>query len=74
MKKKSKILVTFIQIVLIAVIIFSGIKIIEWIKSKVQPSQMMKKLDKPIKNDETCNVSSFLFHANRDGEFWHKLI
>ena len=39
MKKKNKILITLIQIVLIAVIIFSGIKIIEWIKSNKKNSK-----------------------------------
>ena len=48
MKKKSKILVTFIQIVLIAVIIFSGIKIIEWIKSNKKNKDIMSEIKENV--------------------------
>ena len=48
MKKKSKIVVTSIQIVLIAVIIFSGIKIIEWIKSNKKNKDIMSEIKENV--------------------------
>lgn len=44
MKKKGKIFIFIIQIILIAVIIFSGIKIIEWIKSNKKNKEIMSEI------------------------------
>ena len=48
MKKKNKILITLIQIVLIVVIIFSGIKIIEWIKSNKKNKDIMSEIKENV--------------------------
>lgn len=81
MKKKSKILVTFIQIVLIAVIIFSGIKIIEWIKSNKKNKDIMSKIKENvvINNEMDSNNEEYkidfakLKQKNSDAIAWIKV-
>lgn len=81
MKKKSKILVTFIQIVLIAVIIFSGIKIIEWIKSNKKNNDIMSEIKENvvINNEMDSNNEEYkidfakLKQKNSDAIAWIKV-
>ena len=81
MKKKSKILVTFIQIVLIAVIIFSGIKIIEWIKSNKKNKDIMSEIKENVvinnemdSNNEEYKIDfSKLKQKNSDAIAWIKV-
>ena len=81
MKKKSKILVTFIQIVLIAVIIFSGIKIIEWIKSNKKNKDIMSEIKENvvINNEMDSNNEEYkidfakLKQKNSDAIAWIKV-
>lgn len=81
MKKKSKILVTFIQIVLIAVIIFSGIKIIEWIKSNKKNKDIMSEIKENvvINNEMDLNNEEYkidfvkLKQKNSDAIAWIKV-
>lgn len=81
MKKKSKILITLIQIVLIAVIIFSGIKIIEWIKSNKKNKEIMSEIKENIvmndgtnSNDEEYRVDfEKLKQKNPDTIAWIKV-
>ena len=81
MKKKSKILVTFIQIVLIAVIIFSGIKIIEWIKSNKKNEDIMSEIKENvvINNEMDSNNEEYkidfakLKQKNSDAIAWIKV-
>lgn len=81
MKKKSKILVTFIQIVLIAVIIFSGIKIIEWIKSNKKNKDIMSEIKENVvinnemdsKNEEYKIDFAKLKQKNSDAIAWIKV-
>ena len=58
MKKKNKILITLIQIVLIVVIIFSGIKIIEWIKSNKKNKDIMSEIKENVVINNECNKCS----------------
>ena len=58
MKKKNKILITLIQIVLIAVIIFSGIKIIEWIKSNKKNKEIMSEIKENIVMNDGANSNN----------------
>ena len=81
MKKKSKILITLIQIVLIAVIIFSGIKIIEWIKSNKKNKDIMSEIKENvvINNDMDSNNEEYkidfakLKQKNSDAIAWIKV-
>lgn len=81
MKKKSKIVVTFIQIVLIAVIIFSGIKIIEWIKSNKKNKDIMSEIKENvvINNEMDSNNEEYkidfakLKQKNSDAIAWIKV-
>lgn len=81
MKKKSKIFVTFIQIVLIAVIIFSGIKIIEWIKSNKKNKDIMSEIKENvvINNEMDSNNEEYkidfakLKQKNSDAIAWIKV-
>lgn len=81
MKKKSKILVTFIQIVLIAVIIFSEIKIIEWIKSNKKNKDIMSEIKENvvINNEMDSNNEEYkidfakLKQKNSDAIAWIKV-
>lgn len=81
MKKKIKILVTFIQIVLIAVIIFSGIKIIEWIKSNKKNKDIMSEIKENvvINNEMDSNNEEYkidfakLKQKNSDAIAWIKV-
>ena len=81
MKKKSKILVTFIKIVLIAVIIFSGIKIIEWIKSNKKNKDIMSEIKENvvINNEMDSNNEEYkidfakLKQKNSDAIAWIKV-
>lgn len=81
MKKKNKILVTFIQIVLIAVIIFSGIKIIEWIKSNKKNKDIMSEIKENvvINNEMDSNNEEYkidfakLKQKNSDAIAWIKV-
>lgn len=81
MKKKSKILVTSIQIVLIAVIIFSGIKIIEWIKSNKKNKDIMSEIKENvvINNEMDSNNEEYkidfakLKQKNSDAIAWIKV-
>ena len=52
MKKTSKLIITFIQIILITIIIFSGMKIIEWIKSNKKNKEIMSQIKGSIVIDE----------------------
>lgn len=81
MKKKSKILITLIQIVLIAVIIFSGIKIIEWIKSNKKNKDIMSEIKENvvINNEIDSNNEEYkidfakLKQKNSDAIAWIKV-
>lgn len=81
MKKKSKILITLIQIVLIAVIIFSGIKIIEWIKSNKKNKEIMSEIKENvvINNEMDSNNEEYkidfakLKQKNSDAIAWIKV-
>lgn len=75
MKKKSKILITLIQIVLIAVIIFSGIKIIEWIKSNKKNKDIMSEIKENvvINNEEYKIDFAKLKQKNSDAIAWIKV-
>lgn len=81
MKKKSKILITLIQIVLIAVIIFSGIKIIEWIKSNKKNKDIMSEIKENvvINNEMDSNNEEYkidfakLKQKNYDAIAWIKV-
>lgn len=81
MKKKSKILITLIQIVLIAVIIFSGIKIIEWIKSNKKNKDIMSEIKENvvINNETDSNNEEYkidfakLKQKNSDAIAWIKV-
>lgn len=81
MKKKNKILITLIQIVLIAVIIFSGIKIIEWIKSNKKNKDIMSgiKENVVINNEMDSNNEEYkidfakLKQKNSDAIAWIKV-
>ena len=81
MKKKNKILITLIQIVLIAVIIFSGIKIIEWIKSNKKNKDIMSKIKENvvINNEMDSNNEEYkidfakLKQKNSDAIAWIKV-
>ena len=81
MKKKSKILITLIQIVLIAVIIFSGIKIIEWIKSNKKNKDIMSEIKENvvINNEMDSNNEEYkidfakLKQKNCDAIAWIKV-
>lgn len=81
MKKKSKILITLIQIVLIAVIIFSGIKIIEWIKSNKKNKNIMSEIKENvvINNEMDSNNEEYkidfakLKQKNSDAIAWIKV-
>lgn len=81
MKKKSKILITLIQIVLIAVIIFSGIKIIEWIKSNKKNKDIMSEIKENvvINNEMDSNNEEYkidfakLKQKNSDAIAWIKV-
>ena len=55
MKKKGKIFIFIIQIILIAVIIFSGIKIIEWIKSNKKNKEIMSEIKENIVMNDGTN-------------------
>ena len=75
MKKKSKILITLIQIVLIAVIIFSGIKIIEWIRSNKKNKDIMSEIKENvvINNEEYKIDFAKLKQKNSDAIAWIKV-
>lgn len=81
MKKKSKILITLIQIVLIAVIIFSEIKIIEWIKSNKKNKDIMSEIKENvvINNETDSNNKEYkidftkLKQKNSDAIAWIKV-
>ena len=81
MKKKNKILITLIQIVLIAVIIFSGIKIIEWIKSNKKNKDIMSEIKENvvINNEMDSNNEEYkidfakLKQKNSDAIAWIKV-
>ena len=81
MKKKNKILITLIQIVLIAVIIFSGIKIIEWIKSNKKNKDIMSEIKEKvvINNEMDSNNEEYkidfakLKQKNSDAIAWIKV-
>lgn len=81
MKKKSKILITLIQIVLIAVIIFSGIKIIEWRKSNKKNKDIMSEIKENvvINNEMDSNNEEYkidfakLKQKNSDAIAWIKV-
>ena len=81
MKKKIKIVVTSIQIVLIAVIIFSGIKIIEWIKSNKKNKDIMSEIKENvvINNEMDSNNEEYkidfakLKQKNSDAIAWIKV-
>lgn len=81
MKKKNKILITLIQIVLIVVIIFSGIKIIEWIKSNKKNKDIMSEIKKNvvINNEMDSNNEEYkidfakLKQKNSDAIAWIKV-
>lgn len=81
MKKRSKILITLIQIVLIAVIIFSGIKIIEWIKSNKKNKDIMSEIKENvvINNEMDSNNEEYkidfakLKQKNSDAIAWIKV-
>lgn len=81
MKKKNKILITLIQIVLIAVIIFSGIKIIEWIKSNKKNKEIMSEIKENvvINNEMDSNNEEYkidfakLKQKNSDTIAWIKV-
>ena len=81
MKKKSKILITLIQIVLIAVIIFSEIKIIEWIKSNKKNKDIMSEIKENvvINNEMDSNNEEYkidfakLKQKNSDAIAWIKV-
>ena len=81
MKKKNKILITLIQIVLIAVIIFSGIKIIEWIKSNKKNKEIMSEIKENvvINNEMDSNNEEYkidfakLKQKNSDAIAWIKV-
>lgn len=81
MKKKSKILITLIQIVLIAVIIFSGIKIIEWIKSNKKNKDIISEIKENvvINNEMDSNNEEYkidfakLKQKNSDAIAWIKV-
>lgn len=81
MKKKNKILITLIQIVLIAVIIFSGIKIIEWIKSNKKNKDIMSEIKENvvINNEMDSNNEAYkidfakLKQKNSDAIAWIKV-
>lgn len=81
MKKKSKILITLIQIVLIAVIIFSGIKIIEWIKSNKKNKDIMSEIKENVvinngmdSNNEEYKIDfAKLKQKNSDAIAWIKV-
>lgn len=81
MKKKSKILITLIQIVLIVVIIFSGIKIIEWIKSNKKNKDIMSEIKENvvINNEMDSNNEEYkidfakLKQKNSDAIAWIKV-
>ena len=81
MKKKSKIVVTSIQIVLIAVIIFSEIKIIEWIKSNKKNKDIMSEIKENvvINNEMDSNNEEYkidfakLKQKNSDAIAWIKV-
>ena len=81
MKKKSKILITLIQIVLIAVIIFSGIKIIEWIKSNKKNKDIMSEIKENVvinnemdSNNEEHKIDfAKLKQKNSDAIAWIKV-
>ena len=81
MKKKNKILITLIQIVLIAVIIFSGIKIIEWIKNNKKNKDIMSEIKENvvINNEMDSNNEEYkidfakLKQKNSDAIAWIKV-
>lgn len=81
MKKKNRILITLIQIVLIAVIIFSGIKIIEWIKSNKKNKDIMSEIKENvvINNEMDSNNEEYkidfakLKQKNSDAIAWIKV-
>lgn len=81
MKKKNKILITLIQIVLIVVIIFSGIKIIEWIKSNKKNKDIMSEIKENvvINNEMDSNNEEYkidfakLKQKNPDAIAWIKV-
>lgn len=81
MKKKNKILITLIQIVLIVVIIFSGIKIIEWIKSNKKNKDIMSEIKENvvINNEMDSNNEEYkidfvkLKQKNSDAIAWIKV-
>ena len=81
MKKKGKIFIFIIQIILIAVIIFSGIKIIEWIKSNKKNKEIMSEIKENIvmndgtnSNDEEYRVDfEKLKQKNPDTIAWIKV-
>ncbi len=81
MKKKNKILITLIQIVLIAVIIFSGIRIIEWIKSNKKNKEIMSEIKENvvINNEMDSNNEEYkidfakLKQKNSDAIAWIKV-
>lgn len=81
MKKKGKIFIFIIQIILIAVIIFSGIKIIEWIKSNKKNKEIMSEIKENvvINNEMDSNNEEYkidfakLKQKNSDAIAWIKV-
>ena len=81
MKKKGKIFIFIIQIILIAVIIFSGIKIIEWIKSNKKNKDIMSEIKENvvINNETDSNNEEYkidfakLKQKNSDAIAWIKV-
>ena len=81
MKKKGKIFIFIIQIILIAVIIFSGIKIIEWIKSNKKNKDIMSEIKENvvINNEMDSNNEEYkidfvkLKQKNSDAIAWIKV-
>ena len=62
MKKQGNIFITTIQIILIAIIIFSGIKIIEWIKSNKENRDIMNQIKDGVtvyRDEENSNEEKY---------------
>lgn len=62
MKKQGNIFITTIQIILIAIIIFSGIKIIEWIKSNKENRDIMNQIKDGVtvyRDEESSNEEKY---------------
>lgn len=82
MKKQGNIFITTIQIILIAIIIFSGIKIIEWIKSNKENRDIMNQIKDGVtvyRDEENSNEEKYkidfekLKQKNSDTIAWIKV-